>query len=171
MVSRFRSAATLVALIAILLTATYYGWEGLTRGWLDGSESRAAKKPTESCSTPPAVTTQAEKVRVSVYNAGAPGGEATEVMQALLRQGFVRGELGDAPPNIDINGLSIRPGKADRGDVRLVKRQFTEVRVIRQLKPFGPGINVLVGNSFTSLARHAPRTLDLQPKPICGPLS
>lgn len=170
MTRRLRTAATLLVLLCVLTAGAYYGWKGLTTGWFDES-TVASEDPSDSCSTPPAVTVRAKKVRVSVYNAGAPGGQATEVMEALVGQGFVRGELSDAPEQIDVKGVVIWPGKADTEAVKLVKAQFRKIRVIHRMKPIGPGINVLVGIDFGSLSPKAPRTLDVAQEPVCGQVS
>jgi hypothetical protein len=159
---RLRTAVTMVVLIVILVAAAYFGWLGLTQGWLGGSETTAAEKvPTRSCTTPPPVTVQTRSVRVSVYNAGAPSGQATEVMEALADQGFVQGELTDAPERIEVEGIVLWPGDADPDAVQLVRRQFDRVRVAEKPEPLGPGVNVLVGDDFDGLAPQAPRSIDI----------
>lgn len=169
---RSRTAATLLALVGILAAAAYFGWVGLTEGWLDGDGAAVAEDvPDESCSTPPPLTVRARKIRVSVYNAGAPGGQATEAMEALTEQGFRRGELTDAPDAIEVNGIVLWPGNADEGEVRLLRRQFADARVSERRRTLGPGINVLIGETFDGLARNAPRSIEVPRPEVCGPVS
>jgi LytR cell envelope-related transcriptional attenuator len=164
----FRTAATMGVLIGILVGLAYFGWQGLTRGWFDDSQATAEDVPAEACSTPPPVTVRAQQVRVSVYNAGAPSGQAGAVMDALSRQGFREGRLTDAPDRITVDGIVLWPGDADRGAVELVERQFRDVRVVARPEPLGPGINVLVGDEFGRLAPQAPRSIDVPQPEVCG---
>jgi hypothetical protein len=162
----------MLSLLALLVAGAYFGWLGLTEGWLgDDGQETAENAPEESCSTPPAVTVRARQVRVSVYNAGAPGGEATQVMAALAEQGFREGELADAPDPVTVEGIVLWPGGADTGKVRLVRRQFPDARLAPRRDPLGPGINVLVGEDFDRLARSAPRSIDVAQPEVCGPVS
>jgi LytR cell envelope-related transcriptional attenuator len=167
-----RTGVTLVVLAGILVAAAYFGWLGLTRGWVGGDDrASAADGPRRSCSTPPPATVRAPRIRVSVYNAGAPEGQATEVMEALAGQGFREGELTDAPDRIDVDGVVLWPGAAGPGEVRLVRRQFDDARVAPRRGPLGPGINVLVGEAFDGLARGAPRSLQVARPPVCTRIS
>jgi hypothetical protein len=165
-----RTATTMLVLLFTLVAAAYFGWVGLTRGWLGGDgDSAAADRSARSCTRPPPVTVRARSVRVSVYNAGAPEGQATEVMEALLGQGFVEGELTDAPEPIEVEGIVLWPGDARRGAVRLVERQFADARVADRRRTLGPGVNVLVGEDFDRLSRGAPRSMDVPVARRCQP--
>jgi hypothetical protein len=167
-----RTGTTLVALIGLLVAAAYYGWLGLTQGWVgEDGEATATDVSRRSCTTPPPTTVRARQVRVSVYNAGAPDGQATETMEALAGQGFVQGELTDAPEPIDVEGIVLWPGRAGAQEVRLVLRQFDDARVAPRRRPLGPGINVLVGEEFDGLARGAPRSLKIVAPPVCTRVS
>jgi hypothetical protein len=155
----------MLVLVVIVMAAAYFGWLGLTQGWLDG-DSASADDPAATCTPPPPVTVRTAGVRVSVYNAGAPSGQATEVMEALREQGFRRGELTDAPERLEVEGIVLWPGDADAGAVRLVLRQFDDARVAERRRTLGPGVNVLVGEGFERLARRAPRSIDVPaPRP------
>ncbi len=165
---KLRTAATMAALTGLLLAGAYFGWVGMTEGWLGGDGTATAENAsTETCSTPPPVTVRSSRIRVSVYNAGAPGGQATEVMAALGDQGFIQGVLTDAPPPIAVRGIVLWPGRANEGAVRLVRRQFRNARVAPERRPLGPGINVMVGQEFGDLARNAPRRIDVPQPEVC----
>jgi hypothetical protein len=166
---RARTATTMLVLLVILVAAAYFGWLGLTRGWLGDQDSAAADGAARSCTTPPPVTVRSRNVRVSVYNAGAPSGQATEVMEALADQGFVRGELTDAPEPVAVQGIVLWPGDTQAGAVQLVQRQFADARVVERRRTLGPGVNVLVGDDFDRLARRAPRSLDIAVPRRCTP--
>lgn len=166
---RLITAATMLVLLALLVAGAYFGWVGLTRGWDFGDGSATADdEATSSCTTPPPVTVRARQVRVSVYNAGAPGGQATATMDALSEQGFREGELTDAPAPVDVNGFVVVPGrKTDPGAVELVQRQLPQARVAERRKPLGPGVNVLVGRQFPGLARNAPTSIEVPQPEVC----
>jgi hypothetical protein len=165
----FRTAVTMAALLGLLVGLAYFGWTGLTRGWFGDDGAVAEAQPTQDCTTPPPVRVRARTVRVSVYNAGAPEGQATEVMEALSAQGFREGELTDAPDPISVDGIVLVPGQADTGALELLQRQFRDVRVAERRETLGPGLNVFVGVDFDSLARNAPRAIDVPQPEECGP--
>ncbi|MDQ4007337.1 MAG: LytR C-terminal domain-containing protein [Actinomycetota bacterium] len=166
---RLITAATMLGLLALLVAGAYFGWVGLTRGWDFGDGSATADdEATSSCTTPPPVTVRARRVRVSVYNAGAPGGQATATMDALTDQGFREGELTDAPEPIDVNGFVVVAGRTtDPAAVELVQRQLPQARVAERRKPLGPGVNVLVGRQFTGLTRNAPTSIKVPQPEVC----
>jgi hypothetical protein len=165
-----RTAITMGLLVGLLVGLAYFGWTGLTRGWFDGDDGTVAETgPTQTCTTPPPVRVRSRSVRVSVYNAGAPQGQATEVMEALSAQGFREGELTDAPEPIAVDGIVLWPGGADAGAVQLLQRQFRDARVVERREPLGPGLNVLVGEDFDSLAADAPRAIDVAQPEVCEP--
>jgi LytR cell envelope-related transcriptional attenuator len=158
----------MLVLLGILVLAAYVGWAGLTQGLGDG-DGVASESPSASCTTPPPETVRSRSVTVSVYNAGAPEGQATATMEALTEQGFDQGQLTDAPEPIDVQGIVIWPGDADGGAVELVSRQFGKVRVQPKHKPLGPGVNILVGETFEGLAQKAPRTIAVAQPAVCSP--
>jgi LytR cell envelope-related transcriptional attenuator len=170
MARQLRTGATMAVLAGLLATAAYAGWLGLTRGWGGDGEATAADAPRRSCTTPSPTTVRARQVRVSVYNAGAPEGQATETMEALAAQGFREGELADAPDPVDVEGIVLWPGRAPAGEVRLVLQQFDAARVAPRRGPLGPGVNVLVGEEFDGLAAGAPRSLAIARPPVCRAL-
>ena len=163
-----RTATTMLVLLGILVAAAYVGWVGLTQG-LGDSDGVASESPSPSCSTPPPEMVRSRSVTVSVFNAGAPAGQATATMQALTGQGFDRGELADAPAQVQVEGIVIRSGDIDARVVELVQRQFDRVRIAPKPKPLGPGVSVLVGGVFGGLAQNAPRTIALAQPPVCSP--
>jgi hypothetical protein len=169
---QLRTVATMVVLVGILVAAAYVGWVGLTQGWLgDSGQPTANGVPEESCSAPPPRTLRTDRVRVSVYNAGAPSGQATALMGALSSQGFLEGELGDAPDPVDVEGIVVWPGTAGRARVRLVVHQFETARVAQRHSSLGPGVTVLIGEEFEGLADDAPRLVDVARPEVCGPVS
>lgn len=165
-----RTATTMLVLIVILVAAAYFGWLGLTQGWLgDDGGTVSADDTGRICTTPPPATVRSGSVRVSVYNAGAPSGQASEVLEALTDQGFAEGELTDAPEPVEVEGIVLWPGDAEPDAVRLVRRQFDDVRVAEHSRTLGPGVNVLVGEDFDRLARGAPRSIEVVAPRRCQP--
>jgi hypothetical protein len=165
-----RTAVTMLFLLGVLAGLAYFGWVGLTEGWFDDRSSAVEEaEPTPECTTPPPVTVRAKRTRVSVYNAGAPEGQAGQVMDALVGQGFRPGELADAPDPIAVDGIVVWRRGAEAGEVRLVERQFRGARVVDgRRRPLGPGVNVLVGMDFLDLAQDAPRRIRVTPPRVCG---
>jgi hypothetical protein len=163
-----RTAITMLVLLGILVAAAYVGWIGLTQG-LGDSDRVASESPTPACSTPPPEMLRSRSVTVSVFNAGAPEGQATAAMEALTGQGFDQGELADAPARVQVNGIVVRSGNLDANAVELVQRQFDRVRIAPKPKPLGPGVNVLVGDAFEGLAPNAPRTITVAQPSRCSP--
>lgn len=153
----------MLVLLGILVLSAYVAWTGLT-GDRDGVASESASA---SCTTPPPETVRSRAVTVSVFNAGAPEGQATAAMEALTDQGFDQGELADAPDPVEVTGVVIWPGDSDPGAVALVRQQFEKARVAPKRKPLGPGVNVLVGEVFDGLAGNAPRKIAVAQPPVC----
>ena len=164
----FRTAITMAVLVGVLVGLAYFGWRGLTRGWFTEDSQATANVPAQTCTTPPPVRVRSADVRVSVYNAGAPAGQAGAVMDALTGQGFREGEVADAPDGLAVDGIVLSAGDTDPGAVKLVQRQFRDARVVRRGQTLGPGVNVLVGEDFDRLARRAPRTIEIARPQVCG---
>lgn len=158
----------MLALMAILVAAAYYGWLGVTQGWVS-DDTTSAGDAEETCTTPPPVVVRTKSVRVSVYNASASAGEATELMEALARRGFRQGEVTDAPDSIDVKGIAVWPGNAGPGESELVARQFRTVRVAgKRERTLGPGVNIVLGRDFSSLSPKAPRRIEVDRPEECS---
>jgi hypothetical protein len=160
----------MLTLVVILAAGGYYGWLGVTEGWFEEGSPTATEEtaPEETCTTPPPVVVRARQVRVSVYNAGAPVGQAGQVMDALAGQGFRQGEVSDAPGNVAVGGVVVWPGRADADQARLVQEQFRNARLAQgRRRALGPGVNVLVGNDFLALSPQAPRRIEVEQPEEC----
>jgi hypothetical protein len=167
-----RTAVTMLFLMGILAGLAYFGWVGLTDGWFDDDApaSEEAASPSESCTTPPPVVVRAQRTRVSVFNAGAPEGQAGEVMDALTEQGFRPGELTDAPEGLEVEGIVVWRRGAEPAQARLVRQQFRRARMVDGARePLGPGVNVLVGLDFDDLSPRAPRSIRITRPEVCEP--
>lgn len=164
-----RTTITMLVLLGILVAGAWYGWEGLQSGGPSAAvetETPTPTTPTEDANCPPAGPRRlrAVQVQVSVYNAGAPSGSAGETSDALVEQGFRRGEVGDAPDSLEVGrrGIAILTAEPDSAPVRLVRRQFGRPQVLERDRSLGPGVNVLVAEAFDGLRRNAPTLIRIR---------
>lgn len=167
-----RTTLTMLVLLALLVAGGWYGWQELTGGSDPLAEPTPTPESTETpsaeCSTPAPVTFRADEVKLSVFNAGAPGGTATAVFGGLTERGFQEGEVGDAPDSVQVDGTVIWARSPRSEEVRLVQAQFEDARVLERSAPLGPGVNVLVGADFSPLVEGAPDRIRRQPAEVCA---
>jgi LytR cell envelope-related transcriptional attenuator len=163
---RLRSLLTLAGLSLLLVVATLVGWRAVT-----------APLP-EIASTPVCVDTDLvsgeilfpDQVAVSVFNASARNGLATQTMNKLTRRGFVSAGTGNAPAGTEVTGVQIW-GDAESPAVSLVQQHFRSatVTVGPQL---GLGVVVVVGDGYKSLrpGKESPPSVDVQAAAtVCSP--
>jgi hypothetical protein len=130
----------------------------------------AKKKPTATgCSHPQKQVQEfltRKDVQVSVFNAGSRNGLASETLAKVEAAGFAAGNAGNAPGTANVRRAVVWTTKADDYSAKLVALAFgpqTQVQVTKT--DLGPGVDVLVGNAFKGLPKHAPARLRL-PKPL-----
>ncbi len=165
--SHVRTTITMLVLLGIVVGASWWAWTTLQDGRTATEEPAAT--PSMVCTTPPPKKTTAKKVLVSVYNAGAPTGTGGEVMDALNRRGFKRGEIDVAPHDANFDGVVVWTPKPQSAAVQLVVKQFRRARILDRPNPPGPGVNVMVGSEFESLKPKAPRQVTVASSPECTP--
>jgi hypothetical protein len=165
------TAVTMMVLIAMLVAGAVWGWKSL---FAPLPESVVADEPAPTCASEqiqPGQRIKSVQVRVSVYNASNRSGLAGGTLDKLLNRGFVAGETGNAPADVDVRRVQVRTTEKNDPRARLVARQFG-----KDLKPkvveedLGPGIDVVVGDRFTKLIK-APRAIQVrQRQEICVPI-
>jgi hypothetical protein len=154
------TAVTLVVLLGILVAGGLIGVRTLLAPIPDSAKPSADASPT--CVTRTVQKGQrisARQVQVSVFNGGSRAGLAGATMNALVRRGFKRGEVGNAPEGTRVKVAQVWTTQADDTGARLLARQLgrtTRLRVLRT--DLGPGVDLILGNGFRRLVR-APRVL------------
>lgn len=148
------SAVTMIVLLALLVTGAWVGWQALSAPLPGGQdEQETAAEPTcEEGFARGDVVTRSD-VTVSVYNAGSRSGLADQTLSELTSRGFVRGEVGNAPAEME--GVQfvrvLAPAKRDPA-ARLVALQFGKSTLVQQVEDdLGPGVEVVVGDEFVGL--------------------
>jgi hypothetical protein len=148
------TAITLIVLVGILVVGVVMGVNALFAP-LPGEEPTATPSPT--CSTQSFKKGQrirSRQVQVSVFNGGTRAGLADRIQQSLVRRGFRRGSVGNAPEGVKVKVAQVWTTQRNDFAARLVARQFgrkTKVRVTS--RNLGPGIDVVVGNDFEDLVK------------------
>jgi hypothetical protein len=163
----------MLVLIGLLVLGAVWGWRSLFAALPDSDV--AAEEPARTCTTERVDAGQrirSRQVRVSVFNGGTRSGLAGQTLEALTARGFLGGDIGNAPSDVDVRRVQVWSTVEDDPAARLVARQFgTSVKVRFSDEDLGPGIDVIVGNGFDRLAK-APRALTVkEPKEFCVPVA
>ncbi len=102
------------------------------------------------------------EVQVSVFNAGSREGLAGKTLEQVEEAGFTAGNSGNAPRTAEVRRAVVWTTTPNDSGARLVALALgrgTQVEVTET--DLGPGVDVLVGNKFRSLARKAPQRIRL----------
>ncbi|HET7385561.1 MAG TPA: LytR C-terminal domain-containing protein [Pedococcus sp.] len=163
------TAVTLLVLCGILVVALVVGYHALFAPIDTTSEPDASASPT--CSTHTVVKKhrlRTKDIRVSVYNGGHRSGLAGDTMGGLVKRGFRRGEVGNAPNSVKLRFVQVWTTIKDDPAAKLVGEQFGKTTLIKvRKKSLGPGIDVIVGNDFRGLKK-APKSIEFtQKEKVC----
>jgi acetolactate synthase regulatory subunit len=164
------STITMLALCGLLVTAAMVGWNALFAD-LPGDQPTDSAAPT--C-TPEEIKAgeriRSRQVTVSVYNGGTRDGLAERTLRGLKRRGFVAGDVGNAPSDINVRRVQVWSTVEKDARARLVARQFGKRTTIRHAdEALGPGVDVIVGNRFNGLVK-AKRSLRVRSEQeVCLP--
>ena len=149
------SAVTMVVLIALLVAGAWYGWQSLSAPLPGGDaepERRNAKpRCDEGVARGDLVST--EDVTVSVYNAGSRSGLADLTLSELTARGFIRGDAGNAPEELEsVQFVRVLAKAKDDPTAELVALQFGADTLVQETgEDLGPGVEVVVGDDFPGL--------------------
>ena len=162
--SKPQAALTLAVLAGLLVIGFVWGVHALTRPF-PGAITTTDDEPASSCS---GVADAGELVRpgqvtVSVLNAGTRSSLASTTLDAFADQGFVAGEVGNAP-SAGVRRVAIWTDDPDSPATRLVRSALRGADVVQKATD-QPGVVVVVGNAFTEVgtARRAVRAQADQP--------
>lgn len=159
-----RSAVTLSVLALLLVVAALWGWSAATAP-LPG------KVDTPLCvqrAIDAGEKVYPQDVTVSVFNAGTREGLAGRVMQSFQDAGFPEGNSGNAT-GAKVANVQIWSTEPKSPAVLLVaSRLGDDVQVERREGP-GVGVNVIVGDGFTTLVKGPAGIVAKDDVEICSP--
>lgn len=154
------SGATLTVLLVVLAGMAFYGYRAATAPF--GPSSSNGEECSEDERQVQRFVARGD-VQVTVLNAGTTSGLAGRTIDRFEALGFVPGEVGNAPPRVDVRRALVRTTQPDDTAARLVARtlgQGTRVEVTSE--DLGPGVDVVVGNRLGDrFGRGAPERLRL----------
>jgi LytR cell envelope-related transcriptional attenuator len=162
------TAVTLVVLLGILAVGGLVGLRTLLAP-LPAAKPSAVATPDCTVVRKGALV-HARQVTVSVFNGGDRSGLADETMGRLRNRGFVKGDVGNAPSSAVVKRVQVWTTQAHDAAARLVARQFgkkTRVRVVDT--DLGPGVDVVVGDAFTKLAKAKTVIVATRSSSVCRP--
>lgn len=166
------SAVTMLVLIGLLVVGAVWGWNSLFAPLPDDVTAAVEPEPTCAMQTVgPDADVRADQVQVSVFNAGSRSGQAGRTLDRLVGRGFLPGDIGNAPEDVNVRRVQVWAEAKDDARARLVARQFgPKVKVRVSDEDLGPGVDVVVGNNLDKLAK-APRQLKVkQEQEFCLPV-
>ena len=161
---KITTAVTLLVLLVILGAMAVFGFERATAPLpsLGGKKTQDCSQAEKNVKT----TISRREVQVSVFNASSRGGLAGTTLDKVESAGFKAGNAGNAPKDAKVRNVVVWTTKQDDSSAKLVALAFgRRTKVVVTDQDLGPGIDVLVGDRFTSLARKAPEKLKL-PDPV-----
>jgi len=160
---------TLVVLLAILAVGAVIGAKTLFAP-IDNNKST----PSPTC-TPKTVKKgqriHPHQVQVSVFNAGSHAGLAQRTMSKLAKRGFRRGEVGNAPSSTHVKRAQVWTRLHHDPAATLVARQLgkgtaVEVKHVN----LGPGVDVVIGDGFRTLAKAPKAVVAQRSSSVCTPV-
>lgn len=166
------SAITLLVLVAILVLGVMLGVKTLFAPLPEDPKPAASPSPTCSEKTvKKGQRLRSTQVVVSVYNGGTRAGLADTTMRALTNRGFKQGEIGNAPPDVEVAKVKIYTTERNDQAAQLVARQFgRKTKVTIADADLGPGVDVVVGNGFDELSKARRVIVAERGSSVCVPL-
>jgi len=158
-----RTAVTLIALLALLVGGALWGLAQVTKPFPKAVELPACSDTDITKGT----KVFADQVVVNVLNAGTRSGLAGRTMGLLTDKKFIEGVSENADREVKVDVVEVwTTDKADPG-ARLVASWFdTKPKVKDDLEP---GVTVVVGNGFQSLAEGKKSVKARKDMTICAP--
>jgi hypothetical protein len=160
-----KSALTLFALAALVGAGGLWGWGSFTQPLPDRSP------PPICVDTPVRAGSKVVpgQVVVSVYNASSRAGLASRTSDLLTGRGFGTGELGNAPDGTQVKVAEVWAEDKRNPAAKLVRSYLGKKARIRETTPLGPGVTVVVGESFKELSKGKAAVTVAEDARICSP--
>ena len=165
------SAVTMIVLLGLLVAGAWYGWQTMCAPLpgRDEPEKTAAAEPECEEGVARGDILRPADVTVSVYNAGSRSGLADQTLTELTTRGFGRGEVGNAPTEMEVVRFVrvLAPIRRDPA-ARFVALQFGRNTVVQKVEDnLGPGVDVIVGDDFAGLTDAPKRFKARRASPGC----
>ncbi|HWJ81709.1 MAG TPA: LytR C-terminal domain-containing protein [Nocardioides sp.] len=165
MTASARSAATLVVLAVVFAGGVAWAWGKVTEPFPEHQSDPACNDTLFTAGeqlTP-------DDVLVSVLNASDEDGLASETMNRLVKAGFGRGGLGNAPRIHGRAPVQVWTSEPDGAVARLVASYLGDnVRTVDQ-ESSEPGVTVVVRDDFPGVVRGVRRVAVEDDITVCSP--
>jgi LytR cell envelope-related transcriptional attenuator len=164
------TAVTMLVLLVILVVAAVLGVRSLFAPVPSDKPSATASPTCVNKVVRKGQRIRAAQVQVSVYNAGTRSGLADETMRSLTKRGFKRGSVGNAPEGSKVKVAQVWSVQRNDAAARLVAHQLgPAIKVFTKRSDLGPGVDVLVGDRFTRLAKAKRVIVAKRASSVCVP--
>jgi len=165
MMRSLRSTLTIIAMIALLAGAAFWGWGAATEPLPEVQDQPLC----EDTPVEPGQKVYPDQVTVSVFNASSRSGLAGRTAGLLLDEGFPEGDSGNAPRGTTVIHSQIWTSDPESPAVRLVKSYLGAQATVVEGEPLGLGVVVVVGEEFGELAKGRKSAKAVQVGFICSP--
>ena len=165
MIGHLRTLLTLGVLGVLVLFGATWGWSAVTAPF----PKSAPQKLCIATPVRPGERVSAPRVTVSVYNASQRAGLAEATISAFENQGFAAGNVGNAPKGSVVPFAQIWTTHPKNPAVLLVASRLGPQAHVVAKQYGGPGVVVVVGDSFQQLVRGQSSVKATSATTICSP--
>jgi hypothetical protein len=164
------TGVTLVVLVGILAAGAVVGAKSLLAP-IGNSETATASPTCTTTAVKKGQQIRPQQVQVSVFNAGTRTGLAQLTLSRLVKRGFRRGEVGNAPASVHVKRAQVWTRLRHDPAAILVARQLGKGTAVERTKVnLGIGVDVVIGNGFHGLAKAPKAVVARQSTSVCAPV-
>lgn len=163
-----KTTITMTALVLLFIGGSFLGFQLLT-----STASTVVVGPTcEDRTVAEGETLTTNFVTVNVYNSGQRSGIANRAHINLQRNGFLAGEIGNSPGDVEAKAVTILTDDQEAPAVRLVAAQFkNDVEYVEPVTTLEDGVTIVLGDDFNGLEDEPAReTVVEEAVSFCVPL-
>jgi hypothetical protein len=148
------TAVTLLVLLGLLGLGLLLGVRSLTAPVPGAHKASSGSASCNATAVRKGQRISTRQVQVSVFNAGSRAGLADETMAVFVKRGFKKGAIGNAPSGVNVKKAQVWTTRRNDASARLVALQLgKKVKVHFKDVDLGPGVDVVVGDSFGKLVK------------------
>lgn len=170
MPTRLKHALTLLALVALVLGGTAWGWAALTKPFPPLTSPGPTAGPCLETTIPAGNPVRPGMVWVSVLNASDRSGLAGVTLDQLVSDGFGEGDSGNAPSGTDVAKAEIWTGDVSSPAALLVRSYLGGKTPIVAHAELGPRVTVVVGPKFGEVKQGRKLVSADDDATICSPI-